>query len=297
MSVYKHKDSPYYHYDFQFKGDRFHGSTGRTNKREAEAVEQVQRERAEQQGKIKTAPTSTKLDAVAGRFWEEIGKHHVGAETTWRDIERLIGYFGATKLLTEIKDDDVAKLVAWRRGQRVTRHGKGLKDAAVAPLVAPATVNRSTTEVLKKLFTRAKAWGIQFDNEPRWKLHWLKEPQERVRELQGGEADRLENATRDDYRPIFEFASASGLRLNECLLRWSEVNWDARKIEKQGKGDRRVRVPITSSIREILWPLRGDHDEMVFTYIASRTRRNQKLIKGKRYPIHVQRPEIGLETS
>jgi hypothetical protein len=42
-----------------------------------------------------------------------------------RDIERLIGCFGVTKLLTETKDDDVAKLVAWRRGQRVTRHGKG----------------------------------------------------------------------------------------------------------------------------------------------------------------------------
>ena len=57
------------------------------------------------------------------------GKHHVGADTTFRDIERLIGYFGATKLLTEITDDDVAKLVAWRRGHRVTRHGKGKKKA------------------------------------------------------------------------------------------------------------------------------------------------------------------------
>jgi hypothetical protein len=111
MSVYKHQDSPFYHFDFQFKGNRFHGSTGRKNKREAEAVEQSERELAERQAKIATAPTSTKLDDVAGRYWEEIGKHHVGADTTWRDIERLIGYFGATKLLTEIKDDDVAKLV------------------------------------------------------------------------------------------------------------------------------------------------------------------------------------------
>jgi integrase len=155
----------------------------------------------------------------------------------------------------------------------------------VTPFVAPATVNRSTTEVLKKLFTRAKAWRIRFDHEPNWKQHWLREPQERVRELHGGEADRLDDATRDDYRPILEFASASGLRLNECLLRWSEVNWDARKIEKHGKGGRRVGVPITNAIREILWPLRGDHDEMVFTYIASRTRKHQNLVKGMRYPI------------
>jgi integrase len=226
------------------------------------------------------------LDYVAGRYWEEIGKHHVGADTTWRDIARLVKYFGATKLLTEILDDDVAKLVAWRRGHRVTRRGKGRKNAATAPFVANATVNRSTTEVLKKLFTRAKAsWGIQFEKEPNWKQHWLKEPQERVRELHGGEADQLDDATRDDYRPIMEFTGVSGLRMNECLLRWSEVNWDARKIEKQGKGDKRVAVPITDAIREILWPLRGHHSEMVFTYIAKRTRKPQKLVKGERYPI------------
>jgi integrase len=286
MSVYRHKDSPFYHFDFRFKGDRFHGSTGCSSRREAEAFERAERDRARQTAKLTAAASaSTKLDDVAGRYWHEVGQHHVGADTTWRDIERLIGYFGATKLLTEIRDDDVAKLVAWRRGHRVTRHGKGLKTAASAPLVAPATVNRSTTEMLKKLFTRAKAWGIRFEQEPTWKLHWLKEPQERVRELHGHEADQLGAATRDDYRPIMDFAAATGLRLNECLLRWSEVNWDARKIEKPGKGDRRVTVPITDAIREILWPLRGHHPEMVFTYVAVRTRKKEGLVRDQRYPV------------
>jgi integrase len=171
---------------------------------------------------------------------------------------------------------------------RTSRQGSSQENSeerSTAALVSNATVNRSTTEVLKKLFTRAKAWGIRFDHEPDWKQHWLKEPQERVRELHGSEADRLDDATRDDYRPILEFASAAGLRLNECLLRWSEVNWEARKIEKQGKGGKRISVPITDTIREILWPLRGHHPEMVFTYIAKRTRKAQKLVKGQRYPV------------
>src|SRR5450631_399140 len=152
-------------------------------------------------------------------------------------------------------------------------------------LPRPVTVNRSTTEVLKKLFTRAKAWGIRFDHEPNWKLHWLKEPEERVRELQDDEADSLDNATRDDYRPILGFTSASGLRLEECLLKWSEVNWDTKQIVKLGKGGKRVSIPITDTIREILWPLRGHHETMVFTYIAARTRKAQSLVKGQRYPI------------
>jgi integrase len=281
VSVYKHKDSPFYHFDFQLKGHRFHGSTGCTSKREAEAFESAERDRAKQQ--VKQAGPSTDLDYVAGRYWREIGQHHAGADTTWRDIERLIGYFGKNKLLTEIRDDDVANLVAWRRGHHVTRHGKGRKEAA--PLVAPATVNRSTTEVLKKLFTRAREWGIRFDHEPKWKRHWLKEPQERVRELRGGEWERLEDATREDFKPILQFASASGLRLNECLLKWPEVNWETRRIEKQGKGGKRVVAHITDTVRDIIWPLRGHHSEMVFTYIAQRTRKPQGFVKGQRYPI------------
>lgn len=126
---------------------------------------------------------------------------------------------------------------------------------------------------------------MRFDREPDWKRHWLKEPQERVRELKQDEAAQIDGATRGDYRPILEFAAATGLRLNECLLRWSEVDWDARRIVKPGKGDRRVVAHITEEVRSILWPLRGYHPDLVFTYIAKRTRKAQGLVRGQRYPI------------
>lgn len=285
MSVYRPKGSPFYHFDFWHRGSRFHGSTGTANKREAEGIERLERDKAKlaaiESGK---AAVSLKIDHVADRYWLEVGQHHVGADTTERDLARLIEYFGPHKLLSDVRDDDVTKLVAWRRGHRVKDHRKARpKDAPPLPFVSNATVNRSTTEVLKKLFTRAKAWGVRFDAEPDWKKHWLKEPKERVRELRGDEGDRLDAATRDDYRPIMDFANASGLRLNECILRWDEVNWDARLIVKDGKGDNRVTVPITSVIREILWPLRGQHDVFVFTYVAKRTRGGR--VKGSRYPV------------
>jgi integrase len=285
MSVYRHNGSPFYHFDFQFKGDRFHGSTGCTSKREAEGVEKLEREKAKKAAlESRRATQSLRLDDVAGRYWIEVGQHHVGADTTERDLARLIGYFGPNQLITEIRDDDVTKLVAWRRAHRRTVHRKKpVKNPKPAPLIAPATVNRSTTEVLKKLFTRAKSWGVKFDGEPTWKDHWQEEPEERVRELKRGEGERLDAATRDDYRPIMDFSDASGLRLKECLLKWTEVDWDARQIQKQGKGRRRVTIPITPVIREILWPLRGHHPEFAFTYIAVRTRGER--IRGSRQPI------------
>ncbi len=281
MSIYRSKNTPYYLYDFQFRGHRFSGSTKCTSRREAEAVDRAEQEKAKQRiTESENASTSLLLDHVIDRYWLEVGQHHIDSDNTWRNLSRLLDYFGPTKLLTEISDDDVTRLVAWRRGHRVIlRNGK-----QSGKFIDPITVNRSTTQVLKKLFTRAKtAWGVRFNREPNWRAHLLPEPQERIRELIGDEGDRLEAATRDDLRPFFAFARASGLRLKECLLRWSEVNWSAGQITKLGKGRRRVSCPITPTIRAILEPLQGHHPEFVFTYIADRTQAGR--IKGRRHPL------------
>lgn len=88
---------------------------------------------------------------------------------------------------------------------------------------------------------------------------------------------------REDYAPFFAFARASGLRLRECLLKWSEVDWGAKKIRKPGKGGRMVGTDITPTVREILWPLRGHDPVHVFTYVAKTTRNGR--VRGRRYPI------------
>jgi integrase len=284
MSIYKPKGSPFFHFDFQWRGNRFHGSTKRTNRREAEAVEKLEIEQAKKRiTQSEAAKTSLQLDDVVGRYWQECGQHHSGADDTFRDLGRIVDYFGPTKLLSEITNDDVSRLVAWRRGHRVVRSNK--RKPEECPFISNATVNRTTTQVLKRLFMRAKkAWGVRFDHEPNWNAHFLDEPQERVRELVGDEGERLDSASRADYAPFFAFAEASGLRLRECVtLKWSEVDWSARQIRKAGKGSRLVTVSITSSIRAILWPLQAHHPERVFTYIAKFTRSGQ--VKGTRYPI------------
>jgi hypothetical protein len=149
MSVFRDPRSPFWRYDFQWRGHRFFGSTKAKSKREAEAVERGIREQSKQQvAQAQAAATSLRLDDVAGRYWNEVGQHHVNDADTWRQIEKLIEFLGKDKIITEIIGDDVAKLVAWRRGHRV-RKGR---------LISPYTVN-DTTEQLKKLFTRAKLWG------------------------------------------------------------------------------------------------------------------------------------------
>jgi integrase len=241
------------------------------------------------------ARTSLRLDDVAGRYWQEHGQHLAGAGNMWGLLGLLLEYFGKDKLITEIGDDDVARMVAWRRGHQAHR------SSDLELLISPHTVNTTLT-ALRRLFTRCKLWGVRFQNEPKWSRHLLKVPAERVRELSDDEADKLDAVMRDDYRPFFDFARASGLRLRECLLKWTEVegleisskprgqskapteNFAQRgQIVKLGKGGKRVSVPITLEIADILRPLRGHHPEFVFTFIAERS--NCGRICGQRYPL------------
>jgi integrase len=273
MSIRRDRRSPYWAYNFQIHGHRFYGSTKCTTRREAEAVERAEREKAKALvAQIEAARTSLRLDDIAGRYWDEIGQHHAGAANTELHLEKLIEHFGKDKLLTEITGDDVAKLVAWRRGH----HQRGL----TSPLISPHTVNH-LTEQLRVLFTRAKLWGVRFQHEPHWRKYMLKVPSERVREVSEAEAELL--ATGDDYEPFIAFARASGLRLRECLLKWSEVDWSARQIVKRGKGGKTETVWITSEIREILWPLRGHDPVYVFTFVARQGGHGR--VRGERYPI------------
>jgi len=283
LSPYKPKDgrSPYFHYDFQVRGHRFHGSTKCTARREAEKVEAAERENAKRLvAQLAAAKTSLRLDDVAERYWQEVGQHHAGADGTEHQLALVVEFFTKDKLITDITGDDVALFVAWRRGHRRRKNGA---------LISPHTVNL-TVKQLRTLFARCKLWGVRFEHEPRWSKHLLPVPDERVRELSDDEADRLDAVMRDDYAPFFAFAHASGLRLKECFLRWSEVDFSARQIRKTGKGGRLVPVQITRTIREILWPLRGHHPEFVFTYVCQRRGAGPHAgrIKGQRYPLTYQ---------
>lgn len=253
-----------------------------------------------------------KFSEAVDRYWNEVGKHLKGrvrasglsmaAENCLTDLERLKQYVTAKRSaaaeINDINDDFIAGLISWRRGQPVVRlrRVKGRKDLQQdlkAPLVSNATVNRSTTEVLKKVMNRARnIWNVHFEKWPSWKSHRLQENAERVRELGEGEGEALMQATRDDYAPAIECQHATGWRQDAVIsLEWSQVNWGTKLITRKGKGGKIITTAINSELHALLWPLVGHHPKYVFTYAAKRTvvvKRagvEEKLVKGKRYPL------------
>jgi integrase len=223
------------------------------------------------------------------RYFHEVGQHQVCADETFTNLDRLVTCPHLEgKRLADIIDKVVTDVIAWRRGHH--RWGRADLDR-----ISPATVNRSTTEVLQKLFTHAKKkWGASFDHEPNWAEHMLKESGERVRELRTGEADALELAQRTDYAPFLDFVRASGQRgYKECLIRWTNVDWHTRLITTIGKHGRTVTMPITEEIEAILLRCgegKGGafvphHPEWVHTYVCQRADKRKGLVKGERYPL------------
>jgi len=276
LSVYKPKGSPFYHYDFKYKGHRFTGSTGLKSKRAAEIkvrdeIRPAKREEVDNAERAAHgAPGFMTWGEARDKYWIEVGQHHTGegADNTRRALDWLTVHIGRDSLIRDIGAGTVAEIVARRRGDGV----------------ANATVNRSATEPLRKVLNRARdVWG-QHVQKIDWSEHLLPEPEERVRELTADEEQKLIENIRPDYLPLFLFSLISGVRMGGCLaLRWSDIDWGGREVRIIGKGGKNYKIPLSAAMREILWPLQGRHPDVVFTYVVQRTR--GKRVRGTFLPI------------
>ncbi|MDH2313067.1 tyrosine-type recombinase/integrase [Methylobacterium brachiatum] len=228
------------------------------------------------------------FETAADLYWTEVGQHLKGgnADGMLWSLGWLKPKIGASRLLRDIDDRLVAELVAARRGEHSRSGGnrKRKKRAAPPRLVTPATVNRTVIEPLRQLLNRARLIWKQPVQEIAWRTHVLREPRERVREMRAEEEAKIFAVLRPDYHPVLRFALITGLRLSEIArLRWSDVDWGGRQITVLGKGDKLATIPMPPDVRELLWPLRGDHPEAVFTYEAARRRDGRN--RGDMHPI------------
>lgn len=298
MSTYRPKNSPYYHYDFQFKGQRYHGSTNCTAKRDADRYERDRRTEAALG--IKDKP-SISIDDGFGLFWQSKGRLEKNHETVEYQLANLGRLLGSTTLLHDVDDLSVAGMIARRRGEYVrttyTGKAKRKRERAPARLVSNATVNREV-ELLKRvvrfLAPRYKMPTIE------WGKHRLKEPKERVREASVTEEDALFAKLRAedaDLADLVEFAMLSGARKNGVrTLLWSKVDLGSRWAEVLTKGDVWHGFPLSPRMVQILAgrPKAGPY---VFTYLCRQSRRplvdksgakHPGRVKGQRYPFSKQ---------
>ena len=133
-------------------------------------------------------------------------------------------------------------------------------------VVSTATVNRTTVDVLRALFSFAKDnMNAQFPHEPRWRKLRLKEKGEQVFEMSPETQEKVDARLPEGYRDLWRFALALGLRLAECLLRWDQVDMVNGHIRVIQKGGQSHSIPISRELFAILSAQERNHPVTVFT--------------------------------
>lgn len=284
MSVYKRPRAETYSFDFEVGGCRFSGDTGEVSKREALRIEKIERAKAKEQqraGRLSVGRNMTLGDGTA-RYMVEVGQFHRNRDTTLSNLEWLEAKLGKSTRLVDISDDDVARIVALRRLD-LRQVGKPENRTK---RVGPATVNRTCTEPLRKVLTRArKAWKIPVQ-EIDWSQHMLAEPRERVREASVGEEAKVMAPLERGYDVAFEHMFSDGCRQMEVIgLKWDRVDFWGRQYTVIGKGGKARTIPMSDATFNRLRSLRGNHPEFVFTFVALKTRKELNQVRGRHYPL------------
>jgi|GEM_PF-4859222 len=200
MSTYRHKGSPFYHYDFQFRGQRFHGSTGCDTKRAADEYERRERQKAALPEQRRPPIT---LDEACGLYQDQ-----VETKPSWPTIRyiisALIAGIGKNRLLSSITQRDLQVHFARRRAK---------PDGSRSN----ASINREV-ENARAIWRLADRTRYDVGEMPDWKALRLKVPRTAPRELEAAsEEARLFRHLREDVRDAVDFLLKSGWRRAEVL--------------------------------------------------------------------------------
>ena len=204
MSVYRKPRSPYWHFDFQWRGHRFHGSTKTANRREARKG----RGRRAREGQATRRTDSRRRghrcgsQDVATRYWTEIGAALWPQPDAWQQLGLLITFFGQDKLADRHRQR--------RRGENWWRGGAASPERAHGGLTLAVHRQCHRSKQLKQTIHPRQALGRALRARADIGASTLlTEPQERVRELVGDEARAIRSR---DARRLCSRSSASRKR-------------------------------------------------------------------------------------
>lgn len=262
MTTYRPKNSPHFHYDFQFKGQRYYGSTGCATKRAADEYERRQRQAAALPD-TKRPPIT--VDEACGLYAE-----HAQEQTSWPTtrymLDAIVKGLGGNRLLSGISQRDLQVFIAKRRAGR-----------------SNATINREI-ENMRAVWRRVDEARFDVGEMPKWKALFLKVSEKPPRELSDtGEEAALFDAMPSDAFDVVLFALESGWRRQEVIgLRWADCNLQRFEATTRIKGGDVVKRALNASLVALIanQPKVGP---FVFTYVCRKSRAKRRA--GQRYPM------------
>jgi integrase len=252
---FRPKNSRFWHYDFQIRGCRFHGSCGTEDFETAKAIEAQARVSAKAAQTAAPAPGVFTLSEALGTYCADVAEHQPSARTTRAQAKAMLAILPPA---TRLPDLTMAMVQGYVSRRRAT--------------CANGTVNRELQLMGRALRHMARIHRAQLPADLHLKSLEVAEAEERIRELSAEEQARLFDHLRPDLHPLVTLALATGLRVSElCGLQWQAVDLGTGRIRFTQKGGRTRHFPINAELRAILSSLpRADtlpHAKHVLTYI------------------------------
>lgn len=221
MSLYKRGDV--WHYDFQYGGYRFRGTTGETSKPKAARVEAERRQEAERTvklgGRAERAPLT--LREVADKWFASQVAGKKTALTTAMRLKILFRHIDPDLPVSQVGSREIADAILSRRVEPIRQSPKNGEPR----LPTNATVNRDLIDsTLRPILNFAEDTLEQEVKRIKWAKHRLKEPKGRVRSFSAEEIEAWRAELPEWHRPVFDFIGRYGVRLDEAFFPPSAVN-------------------------------------------------------------------------
>lgn len=253
---FRPRASRFWHYDFQIRGCRFHGSCGTEDFEEAKAVEARARVAARDSlGRAEAEAGVFTLSEALGTYYADIADGQPSARTTRSQTKAILSILPPKTRIDALTMADVQRYVTTRRAT-----------------CANSTVNRELQLLGRALAHMARVHRARLPADLDLRAAQTPEAEERVRELTRDEQARLFQALRPDLHPLVTMALATGLRLSElCAMQWTAVDLDTGRIRIRQKGGRTRHFPINGELRALLTSLPRattlPHARHVLTYV------------------------------
>ncbi|AGT09712.1 tyrosine-type recombinase/integrase [Paracoccus aminophilus] len=257
------KGTRFWHYDFQVRGLRFHGSCGTEDYEEAKAVEAAERVKA------RNAPEVTgrfSISQALGTYWTDVCQHQPSARTARSQAKMILSVIEGSQQMDEITNASLMRYVAMRRAT-----------------VSNATVNRELQMLARSMRHMVSIHGAEMPKID-FKTVQTAEPEERVRELTPEEQSKLFKHLRPDLGPFVTFALLTGARLSTITeLEWSHIDQANKRMMFHLKGGGTMKFPISKEIAALLADLPRselpDHSRYVFTFeVQNRKNQRRKIV-------------------
>ena len=263
MGVYKRGDSRYYHFDFQLRGKRYCGSTGRTEARAAEAFEKSVRRDVDCQARF--VPTSRLGISLATALEKFIALHLDGlpgqpkvARDRVTHITRIVTVIGMNRPVSYISAETLLLFIKKRKN---SNHA-----------IKPATINFDLRAIRNFMKFCTSILGLSV-HAIEWKD--LKQEVEEfpIRIISIEEEARISAVQDATDRAIREMAIGTSMRISNITeMRWDQVSIPELTVTVRQKAGRIHVAALTPHLAELIEQQRGRHATRVFAYHVTRER-------------------------